>query len=116
MFTLETTTSPPLVALACLLVAGGVRSLLRREDPLRALGVGCLGVLIYNLALHLFWGDEFFLYSQHWLVPLAVILGGNLAWPGRAGRRFAYLYAVLTVTAAVHNAVLLEQIFATLAA
>jgi hypothetical protein len=116
MFGLDVASRPWLAALAAALTGAGALAFLRRDCPLRGLGVAALGVLAFNLVLHSFWGNEFFVYSQHWLVPLAVILAGNLTWPGRLGRSFSGLYAALVVAVAANNLALWAEIFSTIRA
>jgi len=40
--------------------------------------LGCIGIVGFNTMLHAFWGDMYFLYSQHWhdalIVSMAVLL------------------------------------------
>lgn len=102
-----------LVALVAALTLGGAFACLRSGTPMRALGAAALGVLAFNLTLHSIWGDAFILYSQHWLVPLVVLLAGNLTWPGRAGKAFAVSFAVAGLVMVVHNASLVNGIIAT---
>jgi hypothetical protein len=45
-------------------------------------------VLAFNWVLHSVYGSELFLYSQHWEIPLLVVLAG-LAAPIGAHRRLA---------------------------
>jgi hypothetical protein len=78
------------------------------------IGVAALGVLAFNLTLHTFWGNEFFIYSQHWLVPLVLLLAGNLTWDGRWGRSFVAASAVLVVAVAFNSVSLMSEIFATI--
>ena len=103
------------VAFFTALTLAGAAACVRAGGVLRVVGAASAGVLAFNLALHSVWGDAFFLYSQHWLIPLAVLLAGNLAWPGRVGRGFAVGYAVAGVALFVHNGTLLNEIFTVVA-
>ncbi len=82
----------------------------------RAVSTATLGVIAFHMVLHSFWGDASFLYSQHWLVPTAFLLAGNLTWPGRWGMAFTAIYGAAGVWMFFHNGTLLNQIFVTLAA
>jgi hypothetical protein len=57
------------------LFAAGWWGCWRGPRATRYLGVGCATVLGFNWILHSVWGQEYFLYSQHWqsffLIPLA---------------------------------------------
>lgn len=103
------------VALFTALTLGGAAAYVRAGGTLRTLGLASAGVLAFNLGLHSVWGDAFFLYSQHWLVPLGFLLAGNLTWPGMTGRVFAVGYGAAGVAMFFHNGGLLNQIFTTLA-
>lgn len=82
----------------------------------RPLLLASLVILAGNLTLHSILGQEFFVYSQHWLVPLIVILAGNFRLPERLQTIGAYgIYALLAVML-INNARLLNEIFTTLSA
>jgi hypothetical protein len=116
VITTAPTAPAPLVAFVTALTVSGAVACLRAGNPLRTLGAASLTLLAFNLVLHSVWGDAFFLYSQHWLVPLAVLLAGNLTWPGLTGRAFTAVYAAAGVAMFFHNAALLNRIFDALAA
>jgi hypothetical protein len=113
-FLTERDAYPGLVALALALTACGAWGCLRRASAFRAVGAAALGVLAFDLTFHAFWGDSFFLYTQHWLIPLGVLLSGNLTWPGRIGRAFTCAYGLLAVVLVINDYLLLNQIFGTL--
>jgi hypothetical protein len=82
-----------------ILLAGGVYAL-AREARLRPFGLALGAMLACQLALHLVYGDEPFLYAAHYM-PLLIVLGAfsamtRLRWPALA-------LAVLVVGAAAFN-------------
>jgi hypothetical protein len=36
--------------------------------------LGCLGILAFNVGLHAVFGTEMFLFSQHWVTPLVLLM------------------------------------------
>ncbi|AMV37056.1 hypothetical protein [Planctomyces sp. SH-PL62] len=79
MFTLDQPRRPfvstafaALLALDAWFCRGGTRAW-------RAMGIASLLIIGFNLTAHTFWGDEFFLYSQHWLVAITLLLAAPLA-------------------------------------
>jgi hypothetical protein len=57
----------------------------RRRNPLLgSLARASLAILAFNWVFHSFWGDESFMYSMHWQVPLIVLIAAlTAALPGR---------------------------------
>lgn len=91
------TVTPASVTLLALLLAGAV-SCARLGPPWRAMGVAVLGVIGFNWILHSVWGGaQLFVYSQHWLVTVPILLGA-LSVALNAWRRFSGT-AVLTLVA-----------------
>ncbi len=44
-------------------------------------------IVLINIVLHTLWGEEFFLYSQHWHVAASLLmLAGIQAMPRRQGQ------------------------------
>lgn len=37
--------------------------------------ISCFGIVLFNWIFHSFWGEQFFLYSQHWQVAIFIIIG-----------------------------------------
>ena len=69
-----------------------------------------LAVLAFNWVLHSFYGHEFFLYSQHWQVPLVLLLSSALAAP-RQWRVVGWtLITVLLATTIYHDVRFLDAI------
>jgi hypothetical protein len=98
-----------LVGFVIALTLSGAAGCLQAGGSLRALGAASLGMLAFHMSLHSLWGDAFFLYSQHWLIPLALLLTGNLARPGRVGQAFSVLYAAVGAAMFFHNGSLLNE-------
>ncbi|NLO79595.1 MAG: hypothetical protein GX093_04690 [Xanthomonadaceae bacterium] len=92
------------LSVAALLVAGcahGLRSLVARNRGELALFVTAIGTLLFNGLLHAFWGNGYFLYSQHWQFASWILL----AWPLRTRLRHPALAvcAIALVLVAVNN-------------
>jgi hypothetical protein len=102
-FTLEGTGSAGAMAGLSVLLVSGIIGSRRGTKALRVTTLGAIGILVFNIALHTLWGREFFLYSQHWLVPLLVLLAGNLAFPPPWSRISTILMAVGVVLVAASN-------------
>lgn len=88
-----------------LLLLGGVAFVRIREH--RALRIVVAGTLAGQLALHLVYGDETFLYTLHWL-PLLVIVAA-MSTLTRARVLALALCGVLAVTAGINNTTLLRD-------
>ena len=102
-FTLEGTGSAGAMAGLSVLLVSGILGSRRGTKALRVTTLGAIGILVFNIALHTLWGREFFLYSQHWLVPLLVLLAGNLAFPPPWSRIITMLLAGGVVLVAASN-------------
>jgi len=82
-FTLrQTQWSWSVVAVMACLVAGVVGAS-RAKESYRWMSAACILIITGNLVMHCLWGSETFLYSQHWLGALLIVLGGSVAQPGR---------------------------------
>jgi hypothetical protein len=95
-----------------IVVAALVWAALRRgvADPvLASLARASLVIVGFNWALHGFWGDETFLYSQHWHVPLMLLIATLVAVVGRGRRTVVVLLAVAVVAVAASNLVVLSN-------
>lgn len=95
-----------LVSAALLALLAWVTLRRRRADPLeRSLYAASALILCYNWLLHGFWGDEEFLYSMHWHVPLVVLMAiAVLAIPSRWRRLGTSLLAVVAAACAANSA------------
>jgi len=82
-----------LLALAvCMLMAAGSFFWLS-EPAFRMLAWGCFACLFFHILLLAKYGDELFLYSQHWQVFWIVLIAGGFRLPGRPGVAFRALAA-----------------------
>lgn len=62
---------------AIALMSAGAWSYINSERW-RPMALGCIGILLFNILLHAVYGDELFLYSQHWQVVCVVLMAGLL--------------------------------------
>lgn len=67
-----------------LVVAGGVLSF--RRGAFRTIGMASVAVILFNWILHSAWGDETFLYSQHWFVSMLILMALAVVWMERRWR------------------------------
>lgn len=54
----------------------GAINLLKNGTLFQSLAISSLLILIYNWFFHAFWGSEYFLYSQHWICSLIILISG----------------------------------------
>jgi hypothetical protein len=97
--------TPASVVLVVLLAAGGL-SAVRLGQSWRAIGGAAAAVLAFNWGLHAVWGGaQLFVYSQHWIVVVPILLGA-LTQSLNERRRFAgtALLAVVAVGVALNSA------------
>ena len=83
-FTLESVRHPGRIAAGWMLLLVGAWLGLRSDAPaVRALCLGSIAVVLYNIIFHALWGKEWFLYSQHWLAPMVFLMAAPLRDAGR---------------------------------
>jgi hypothetical protein len=83
-FTLESVRDPVRIAAVWIPFLFGAWLGLRSNAPVRrALCLGAMAIVFYNLLFHALWGKEWFLYSQHWLSPLVFVMAIPLRDAGR---------------------------------
>ena len=86
-----------------LLLAAGALGHFRGDPARRALAFAALAVIAYNGVFHALWGNEYFLYSQHWL-PAAIFLAAGILNTRPPLRRAAFLLlAGLVLATALNN-------------
>ncbi len=98
-----------LLALACL-----THFINFKKNRYKSISLALLACILMNVALHLRYGKEFFLYSPNWTYALILLAG--LGWQGFA--KHTWFHAVLLVflaLLAVNNGLLLREIFEILA-
>ena len=83
-------------------------------SPLPALARASLVMIGFNWMLHGFWGGEQFLYSQHWHVPLLVLLAALVSAGERRWKHTAAALALCVAAVSVNNAVVLGRVIALL--
>lgn len=54
----------------------GFFNLLRNGPLFQSLAISSILILIYNWLFHSFWGGTYFLYSQHWICALIILISG----------------------------------------
>jgi hypothetical protein len=83
-FTLESVRHPGRIAAVWMLLLVGAWLGLRSDNQAqRALCLGSVAIVLYNLFFHALWGKEWFLYSQHWLAPTVFLMAAPLRHAGR---------------------------------
>jgi hypothetical protein len=103
-FTLEKTGQWVTMAIVPLLLVTGLIGSRYGSRGQRFVTLAAAGILLFNMVFHSLWGQEFFLYSQHWLVAQIVLLAGNLAYPSRTRRALCQLFVILFPVVAFRNA------------
>jgi hypothetical protein len=102
------------IALAAIAV-GGI-FMFARGGACRLAALTSAALMAFNLGLHVMWGDEFFIYSQHWMTPSLLLLSGlflmapNLRLVLEAG------FAVFLVAVAWNNNGAVEYLLAVMRA
>jgi hypothetical protein len=97
---------PGLISLA--LVAAGVVVSVRRRVALSPVGVASAAVVAFNWLLHSAWGDETFLYSQHWFASMLVLMALAVASVKRPPRITTWIVGVFTVAVAANSLALVS--------
>lgn len=90
-----------LVALG--LVATGVGVSIRRRGVLSSVGRASAAIVAFNWILHSAWGDEMFLYSQHWFVSILVLMALAVAGAKRSPRMMAWIVGAFVVAVALNS-------------
>ena len=78
-FTLESAhDAGRVIGVGILFLLGAVLGFRARNPIHRALCLGSVAIVTYNLVFHAFYGNEWFLYSEHWLAPAVFVIAGSL--------------------------------------
>jgi len=78
-FTLESAhDAGRIIAVGFLFLLGAVLGCRARDPIHRALCLGSIAIVTYNLVFHIFFGNEWFLYSEHWLAAAVFVIAGSL--------------------------------------
>jgi len=94
-------------------MALGAGAMVARGGLWRATAFVALGLIGYNMALHLVWGDEFFVYSQHWISPSLLLIAGLLAAAPRAVRPIVEgAFVLFLIALAWNNATVIAHVIA----
>ena len=97
-----------IVGMAC-----GAASLIAQGGIGRKTAFIAIVLIAYNMVLHAIWGDEFFVYSQHWITPFLVLLAGLLVAPPKIGGVAEAGLAALLVAIAWNNETVLHGLIDT---
>jgi len=93
-------------------IAGGALVLARRSRPCRLMAASSAALLALTLVSHILWGDEFFIYSQHWMAASILLLSGLLLLPQRVRPVTEAVFAVFLVAVAWNNVSVLTHLLA----
>ncbi len=69
--------------IALLMVGAGGWMMIRRGGVSRYAALTSIALIVFNLLFHNLWGDEYLLYSQHWMTPALLLLAGLFHIPTR---------------------------------
>ncbi len=97
------TAERPFATMLVLLSIVGAITMMRSEPLVRNAAAAALAIFSFNFVLHSFWGVEHFLYSQHWIQALTLLIAGVLFLPRRFEAPGLALMGILTVAIAVNN-------------
>ena len=61
---------------AVLMVLAGAGVMVARGGNSRLIALISIALILFNLVFHNIWGDEYLLYSQHWMTPVLLLLAG----------------------------------------
>lgn len=101
------------IAIFALAAFGAVRSQ-HAPAPMRVVAFASLAVLGYNCVLHAFWGQEYFLYSQHFQLSILVLIAVGLFVEPRRRVASSVLLTALVIAVTWNNAIRLRHMFAIL--
>jgi hypothetical protein len=68
---------------ALVLLAAGGWLMIRQGGICRFAALTSIALIAFNLVFHNLWGDEYLLYSQHWMTPALLLLAGLFHLPTR---------------------------------
>ncbi len=97
-----------------LLLAAGALGHCRQGRPFRPLAAVAGAVLVFNGLLHAVWGNEYFLYSQHWQMAAVFLAAGVFHFPGRGLILIPGALLGLTAATALNNMINVQLILNTL--
>lgn len=90
------------LAIIILTVLGTIKLLLT-DNSLRLLAILSIMVIVFNLIFHAIWGDEYFLYSQHWYFSVILLLSGVMFINKRLGPVVNGGFLLFTVWVVMNN-------------
>ena len=65
-----------IIIITIVITSIGTISMLKRALIFKTLAIASLLTLTYNWLFHAFWGNEYFLYSQHWICASIILISG----------------------------------------
>jgi len=105
VFSVRNLTGVGLIAL----VLAALFRLRRARHPAWPYCLASMLILAFNWALHSIWGEEQFLYSQHWQFPLFVLVAGVFLAFERLKRAEAPVLAAAVLYAGIANVIALRR-------
>lgn len=113
VFTLKTapsifSTANPLALLAFLGIALGGVFMLAKGGPCRSIAIISIAVLAFNIVFHSIWGEEHFLYSQHWITPALILFSGVFYVRPLKDRIVVAILGLYVIAVAVNNMSVVE--------
>jgi hypothetical protein len=90
------------------LLAGGMRGMATQDAAMRRILLFIGATVAWNWAFHTVFGNEIFLYSQHWQAGVVLVILGALA--GNAAFIFRKLYPPMLVMLVGVNLLMLSRV------
>jgi len=89
----------------------GAINLLKKHIIIKSLAISSLLMLTYNWLFHAFWGSEYFLYSQHWICSLIILMSGIFLSKKPYFAPITSIFLAFLVYVIFNNLVALNDIF-----
>jgi hypothetical protein len=89
----------------------GAINLLKNGMVFQSLAISSLLILVYNGFFHAFWGGQYFLYSQHWICSLIILMSGIFLTKRPYLLPITSIFSAYLVYVIYNNLVILNDIF-----
>ena len=99
------------IIITIIITSIGAINLLKSDLIFKTLAIASLLTLTYNWLFHAFWGNEYFLYSQHWICALIILISGIFLTKRPFLLPITSVFSVFLIYIIYNNFVTLNDIF-----